>query len=325
MKKTAYTTNKRQIRSTAAVVLTNHETNANGASFNIDSLDAEGLQLNWIASAKRIFSDQNLSQNVDSNKPIKPIIKKTRPSDTFLSKINKFEQLARGFPATGDAKTQLSTTSQTSMPQAGVDKRSVKSRSFGCEKELHKEHSKQMQWSAPKSRSKPGRRISKKPKNVIESAEAAKSLRNSAKPFVMDKIDFIDEDEASSNGDNSDAIIDDLDNDTNPDDTEDESAANENGGGTSCESLSGLSHINQDLKCRSAPITPTRMSPTMNMTQNNDYQYNETCLVTVTKQQKNQHNYNAASFVYNMNLYDDHKRVQLLNDKGNYELDSFDG
>jgi len=299
--------------------MNNHKNKANYGYFTTVFLDPEGHQLNWIANAKKIFSDQDSKKDRNSEKLIKPIIKKNKPSDTFLSKINIFEQLARGIPISGDAKTQPVLTNTTpNMPQSGVDKRTVKSRSFGCEKELHKD-SKQIQWTAPKSKSKSGKRTSKKPKNVIESAEAAKNLSISAKAFIMEKINFIDDEDRSSNGDNSDAIIDDLENGTNLDDTDesDNSQDDGEGGGTSCESLSGLSHINEDLKCRSAPITPTRMSPTMNMTQNNDYQYNETCLMTVIKQQANQNNYNTTSFIYNMNLYDDHGRVKLLNDKGN--------
>ncbi len=67
-----------------------------------------------------------------------------------------------------------------------------------------------------------------------------------------------------------------------------------------------MADINQDLKCRSAPITPTRMSPTMNMTQNNDYQCHENAIA------------NNSSFIYNTNLYDD-SQFRLPKDKGKFD------
>lgn len=314
-------------------------------------------ELNRVATVKAIFS-------TDTNRPstnkdnIEETKKKLRaPSEHFLSKIKQFEQLAKGLPS--DENTITSTTnSETTTSEEIIStmqntiesfeqpptlvhranrtsrhkNRDIKSKSFGCEKDLHaRTNSRDIQKPSKKSSKR-----SKKPKNIIESAEAAKAFKQQSKNFIMDNINFIDDDDASltenvlnankkllstddsdedyfqdninyeQESDEADAQIDDFnvleqnqEYDTNPEESD-----------SDCDEVSGFDSmvsINQDLKCRSAPITPTRMSPTMNMTQNNDYQ----CYEHITKSSGNN------SFIYNTNLYDNHQ-FRLLNDKGNY-------
>ncbi len=206
--------------------------------------------------------------------------------------------------------------------------RDIKSKSFGCEKDLHaRANAKDIQKpKKPKSKKR-----SRKPKNLIESVEAEKIARQQS--FLMDNINFIDDEDASlteqvlnlnkkvlGSDDSEDDCFQDnhmFEQDSDDAQIDDFNVCNRNqeydtnAEESDCESdeVSGfdsMADINQDLKCRSAPITPTRMSPTMNMTQNNDYQCHENAIA------------NNSSFIYNTNLYDD-SQFRLPKDKGKFD------
>lgn len=309
----------------------------------LEDLKNNVRELNRIANAKKIFS-----KDTDSSQPKVHLNKKQAPSQNFLSKINKFEELAKSSTKTEpicNAKLITNQLDLTMFQENSIKHhlREVKSKSFGCEKDLHtwSSHQNYTEYKSNITKSTKPKR-NKKPKNIIESETAVKAMKQASKPFLIDNINFIDEDDTSSNeppmvikkanseeseneddfyednSDANDALIDDLcnkengENDTNPEDDDSDTGDDSDsyGAATGC--------INQDLKCRSAPITPTRMSPTMNMTQNNDFQYNETNMSKMTGCSRNTNT--NASFIYNMNLYDDHNRFQLLNEKGMSKL-----
>ena len=286
-----------------------------------------------VRDLNRIFS--NKETKADSKQAVNNR-RTCSPSKTFLSTISKFEQLAKGTKSNEKEQAlniQNEAADTTEIKQnmfvqrsdlleykSSFHNRDIKSKSFGCEKELHDSVNEKQQRSnlsnkngSGKSKSKNKR--SKKAKNLLETVEVEKP-----KPLLIDSLNYIDDDEISNNelkqhvggedfindddSDGNDALIDDFkgcdgneENDTNPEDSEEDDFDS---------TYSSVSEFNPDLKTRSAPITPTRMSPTMQMPNNNE-------------SAKSKANKNTSSFIYNMNLYDDHN-FQLLNEKGMLKL-----
>ena len=255
---------------------------------------------------------------------------KTRTSSkTFLSRINKFELLSRGIKTDDESASDATGQSDLVEPNlvenpvkmlratfessndtlpavnsrqtSHIQLRDIKSKSFGCEKDLHA-NEKPRYWSSNNKTVKSKTKQSKRQKPV------------ESKPFVIENLNFIDDEETSlsdnqvgrkeasdADSDENDALIDDLaeeneENDTNPEDEDEE------------DDYSGRHEYADELKCRSAPITPTRASPNMFMIPHEERQQSNG-----NTHSKNNNN----SFIYNMDLYND-PNFRLLNEKGNF-------
>ena len=280
--------------------------------------------LSGIGTKKLLFEPQAEPQVAATSPKIRT------SSKTLLSRINKFELLSRGIRTSDESSSDASGLSDLGEPNlvenpvqmlratfeassgdaaavncrptSHIQLRDIKSKSFGCEKDLHA-NDKPRHWSCNNNNNNKAVKSKSKQSKRQKPAEP--------KPFVIENLNFIDDEEASvsdnqvgrseADSDENEALIDDLageneENDTNPEDEDDE------------DDYSGRHEYADELKCRSAPITPTRASPNMFMMPHEQRQPSN----------GNSHNKNNNnSFIYNMDLYNDHN-FRLLNEKGKF-------
>ncbi|CAF0719812.1 unnamed protein product [Brachionus calyciflorus] len=266
------------------------------------ALSNETLFVNCKQIILGINDHKNRSERVTiENKPKSVSVRKA-PNKNFLSKITKFELLSRGITKIDDlisssSQSDISSCSikldlnEEKMLRQNLSKkeflkiREIRSKSFGCEKELHLKRK-------------------QKKSQVKSSAKNEVKIDSSKKPFNLEEsLNYIDDDISHSNEN--------RESNTNDSDDSDDNVIYE---GDSADELNDFleeddfenfdsSDTDSDeiLKCRSAPISPTR---------------------NLNKQEsdkKSTTNNNCASFIYNVNLYNDQHNLVILNTQDEFK------
>ena len=241
---------------------------------------------------------------------------------------------------------------QLAFSSAHAKLKDSRSRSFGCEKDLNMGHKPiEITTSCKRDNNKPKtKRIrhnkpkANKPKksndNVHPLFNEAANLNyiddedsccdnNTSKPvniFIKQIEDENEEEEEEEEEEDEDNVIYEGDsNDENDENKEFLNVLDEDDDDDDDKTIDEEDEMNledfieneDELKCRSAPITPARLSPMLLSSNSNSSKDN--CKLSSTSAQSNHVAKNeCSSFVYNMNLYDDKTNFILLNNQDEF-------